>query len=38
MDLYSLLQTNELSEIFKALPKLLIKKKNSKVQNAAILY
>ena len=27
MDLYSLLQTNELSEIFKALPKLLIKKK-----------
>ena len=32
MDLYSLLQTNELSEIFKALPKLFIKKKfqNSK--------
>ena len=32
MDLYSLLQTNEISEIFKALPKLFIKRKfqNSK--------
>ena len=32
MDLYSLLQTNEISEIFKAVPKLFIKKKfqNSK--------
>lgn len=30
MDLYSLLQTNEISEIFKALPKLFIKKKNPK--------
>ena len=38
MDLYSLLQTNEISEIFKALPKLFIKKKKSKIQNAAILY
>ena len=37
MDLYSLLQTNEISEIFKAVPKLFIKKK-SKIQNAAILY
>ena len=38
MDLYSLLQTNEISEIFKALPKLFITKKfqNSKCRNSLL--